>query len=388
MKSPSSTEPCRVRILSRLIFNALRYKYLKRRGRPSLLQSISIEVTNRCICRCLMCNIWKLQQTEPELSVEALKGLFSSPELRDLRELDITGGEPFLREDLEELFDMIADLKESHLPALRTLAVTTNGILTEKVLGVTSATLEKLNNKGVELVLACGLDAIGELHDTIRNHKGAWQALDKTISGLVELRKKHPNLILGIKSTIVPQNVSELNRISEYAKRNNLFTIVSPCIITGNRFANIELNQSLQFSDADKKLMVDFYAQPEFRWDGHRLTMLNFLKTGLSEKPCSAGFNTLFIRCNGDVFPCPITSTSHYLGNIAKSTLGSCMSSSTAVEFRKKIRRHPECLTCTEPGLERLGWVFEGAVFIRHILRMKNKELNTFIHHMGFDKYL
>ena len=376
----------RFRIVSKLLYNALRYRWLKFTGRPFPLEAISLELTHRCICRCRMCNIWQIPNSVSDLPLSTWTKLLSSPELCNLRELDITGGEPFLRSDLNELLNWICRAKPEQFPQLKTLAITTNGILTDRILEITSALAGPLRASGIDLVLACGMDAVGELHDDIRQLKGAWDKLNSTLLGLKQVREKHANLILGIKTTIIPANVQELERIASFAREHDLFTIISPCIITANRFGNVALKEELKFSAADLQAISRFYAGPLFAWSIHRQSMLNSLKTGTVKKPCSAGFNTVFVRHTGEVFPCPLLSDA--LGNVKDSRLEQLLANPLATRFRKKIGTFPECKVCTEPGLERIAWPFEGTACLRRLARSGFDDFVQLSRHMGLDKYL
>jgi molybdenum cofactor biosynthesis enzyme MoaA len=82
-----------------------------------------------------MCNIWRSPSDLPEFSAAEWLSLLDSPLLARLKELDITGGEPFLRSDLPELLVGMARLKGETLPQLRSIAITTNGFLTRQILG-------------------------------------------------------------------------------------------------------------------------------------------------------------------------------------------------------------------------------------------------------------
>lgn len=368
----------------RLLANGIRYRYLQATGNAVKPQAISLEITQRCIARCVMCNIWRSQETE-ELSIEEWVNLLSSPLLSDLRELDITGGEPFIRNDLLELITAISDLGGHHFQKIRSLAITTNGFLTQRVLNGTEMILEKLNPRGIHLVMALAMDGIGEVHDQIRNYKDAWKRVNETIQGLRHLREKSKNLILGLKTTVLPQNIDQLERISIYAEENGLFTIISPCIITENRYLNIDRKQDLIFSENDLKRMIHFYETGHFQWDFHRSKLLHYLKTGVMEKPCSAGFNYFFIRSNGEVYPCPLIQWR--LGNIREVGIEDLLHSKTASSFRKRVGRYPECRTCTEPGLERYALPFEGFAYLSLRMKMGKKEFLKLHHHMGLDKY-
>lgn len=375
-----------IRMFVRLLCNGLRYRLLKRTGKPCGLQAISLEITHRCICRCRMCNIWQIPADLPDLPLSAWIELLSSPQLRDLREIDITGGEPFLRQDLADLLEWICTAKPSRFPELRTVAITTNGLLTARILAIVAAQLAPMRQQGLDLVLVCGLDAVDTQHDQIRGHKGAWGKLQATIAALQDLRRSSPNLILGIKTTIQPLNVHELERIAQFARAEDLFTIISPCIITANRFGNLALRDSLTLSEAELQAVKRFYQGPSFAWSGHRLAMLEYLKSGRMKKPCSAGFNTVFVRHTGEVFPCPVIA--QRLGDIQQSSLADLLSRPTAVQFRKQIGTYPECQTCTEPGLERLAWPFEGWTCLRHLLHTGRHDFMRLAKHMGLDKYL
>ena len=61
----------------------------------------SIILTYRCPMQCKMCNIWKNPTDKhKELQAEELRIL---PQLKFI---NLTGGEPFVREDLEEIVDV------------------------------------------------------------------------------------------------------------------------------------------------------------------------------------------------------------------------------------------------------------------------------------------
>ncbi|WP_320055927.1 radical SAM protein [Desulfuromonas thiophila] len=369
---------------SRFLFNALRYRFHRLTGIAAPLQSISLEVTHRCICRCVMCNIWKIPNDVPDLPLTELIRLLSSPETRSLREIDITGGEPFLRDDLGSLLSWIAQAREDHFPRLKTIAITSNCILTDRVLSTVHDVIESLRDNGIDLVIVCGLDAVGAVHDQIRNCAGAWTKVRTTLAQLAAIRSQYPSLILGVKTTIIPQNVHELDDIAAFAKEQGLFTIISPRIITPNRFGNENLRENLNFSHDDLQAIQAFYQKPVFAWSGHREAMLGYFRSGTINKPCSAGFNTVFVRHTGAVYPCPLIPIS--LGNIKNKKLAVLLSSAKAARFRQRIKTFRPCKICTEPGLERLAWPYEGWTCLKFALKSP-AQFEELVRHMGMDKF-
>ena len=371
---------------ARLFLNGLDYRYRKRTGRPGRPQAMSLEVTHNCVARCIMCNIWRIPKDEPELSTDDWLKLLSSDLLSDVRELDITGGEPFLLDDIDILFSGISRLKNINLKRLQSVAVTTNGFLTERVLEKTEIILREFEKTGIDLVMVCAMDAVGDTHELIRNVRDAFNKVNNTINGLTALRDRYPNLITGLKTTILPVNIDELEDISKYAAGSGLFTIISPCIITGGRYLNKEIENNLVFSDKDKEKMIRFFKGSGFRWSFHAESLVRYLETGMIKKPCSCGFNYFFIRSSGEVFLCPLISKG--IGNIKNTPIESLFISKKAREFRKKVGNFPECLECTEPGLERYALPCEGFTYLRKLLKYGRKSFFELHSHLGLEKYM
>lgn len=347
---------------------------------------MSIEITHRCVAKCVMCNIWKIPQDVPDLPMNKWISLFSSSFFSDLRELDITGGEPFLRKDLVEIVRGLRGLKGSYLSKLGSIAITTNGLLSKAVLEGTEQMVHILGPGKVDLVIVCALDAAGDLHDRIRNHENAWVKVNETIQGLKKLRERVRNLIIGLKTTILPMNVNHLEGIVEYADSNGLFTIISPYIVTDGRYLNKGVEQHLAFSNEDIQLMTEFFITKRSRWRFHGETLVDLFRKGMVRKPCSCGFNYFFIRSTGEVFLCPLNSRTA-VGNISTTAIERLFHSTKANRIRREINRYPECRRCTEPGLERYALPYEGLSYLSILLRMGKEQFLELHTHLGLDKY-
>ncbi len=108
------------------------------------LKDLRISVTDRCNYRCQYCMpldeydwIDKTELLRFE-EIERLAGLFLRLGVEKLR---ITGGEPLVRKDLEQLIG-----KLSVLPGLKDLSLTTNGsFLAQKAVGLKEAGLSRIN---------------------------------------------------------------------------------------------------------------------------------------------------------------------------------------------------------------------------------------------------
>jgi MoaA/NifB/PqqE/SkfB family radical SAM enzyme len=378
--------PALWKLTGRLIVNGFRYRLRHISGIPGKPQAVSLEITRRCIARCIMCNIWKHPPQTPELAAQDWLELLSSDLFSSLIELDITGGEPFLRKDLPELLQGICALKRRHIPDLRSIAITTNGFLTHAVLDYTRTILPVLRRAGVDLVMVCAMDGIGPVHDVVRNFSGGWIRADTTIQGLSRLREAHSNLIVGLKTTIVPPNVDHLESISGYAADNGLFTIISPCIVTPGRYLNVDRAQDLAFTAGQIRKMKQFFRAGATLWTIHDRYLFRFLNTGVIHKPCSCGLNYFFIRSNGDLYLCPLIDGN--VGNIQHSAVKTLWRSAQAGRIRRRIGQFPACRTCTEPGLERYTLPCEGWTYLSQLFKLGKQRFLQMHFHMGMDKYL
>jgi MoaA/NifB/PqqE/SkfB family radical SAM enzyme len=370
----------------RLLKNGIRFRWQHIWGKPGTPQALSLEITHDCVARCVMCNIWKIPHNVPNLAISQWLELLSSDLFADIRELDITGGEPFIRDDLIDLFFGICELKHKCLPALRSIAVTTNGFLTDAVVSTVEDILPSFQKKGLDLVVVCALDAVGALHNQIRNYPDAWPKVSSTLEELALLRNRHPNLIVGLKTTILPLNIDELYKISEFAAAGGFFTIISPCIITEGRYLNPNRAEELSFRPEEVDQMIEYFSNDQLRWRFHAASLVDFYKTGTMKKPCSCGFNYFFVRSNGEIFLCPLIGES--VGNIMTTDISELFHSNKAGRIRKKIGKMPQCRTCTEPGLERYSLPYEGLHYLRLLLKMRRQDFFRLHEHMGLDKYL
>jgi len=375
---------------TRLIWNGLKFRgtgLTKAAAKPTV---ISLAVTNRCNSHCIMCNIWKRASEEAdiksrEMSREQIIGILSHPLLSELVELDLTGGEPHLREDLADIAIAIGGLKKSALPRLRSLIITTNGLLPPRIIANYQRILESLKGTDIDLVSVNSIDGIGETHDLIRGTRGAFELATQTLDGLLELRKDYPNFIIGIKTTIVPDNVNMLGAILDFALERGLFHIISPALFTEARFRNLEKRDTLALSTARYGDVLEFYRLDSLRTDYFYSTARDFLITGRKRWTCAALYNYLFIDFDGAVYPCEIIAEP--IGNVKEQDLAEIWQGTAARNWRHGIGKLECCRTCHEPGAIRYSAYAEGWSYLKFLAALGRHEFDETYHRGGFGKY-
>lgn len=157
-----------------------------------------LAVTYKCNSRCVMCDIWKIKDF-PEIAVEEFSQLPNS-----LRDINLSGGEPFLRPDLPAIVKIVSQT----CPRAR-LVISTNGFATDLILKQMKEILAIKPDIGV----AVSLDGVGEMHDQMRGMPGGFVKATNTVKELQKLGLK--NIRLGF--TITERNVKEMSKVYNLA---------------------------------------------------------------------------------------------------------------------------------------------------------------------------
>src|SRR4030043_2275910 len=98
------------------------------------------EITNRVNIRCRMCSLWKRGDKQKELSFAQIEKIVKNLEKLGVFMVSITGGEPFMRDDLADIIHMF----KQHGFVVRVL---TNGTISseDKIAKVMDAGLDNVS---------------------------------------------------------------------------------------------------------------------------------------------------------------------------------------------------------------------------------------------------
>jgi MoaA/NifB/PqqE/SkfB family radical SAM enzyme len=354
------------RVLPLLAMRTVVHKSRKVLGLATRPRSLTITITRRCNSRCIMCNIWRLGRRQEELPLAVITRFLSNPLFSQLVELDLTGGEPLLRQDLPELVGKVAQLKDHTLLSLRTVALASNGLLPEVVARGVGEILEAIQEK-FDLALVCSLDGLGEAHDRVRGVPGAYAKVRETISRLQKIKENSPNFWLGIKTTILPLNWDEIPGLREFAREQGLFHILSPVLFTPERFRNLASRDRLAVLPTFTKAMIELYSLDDLRDFYYSYVLVDTLTRSRRRVPCTAASDHFFIEGDGTIYPCPLLNFP--LGQIQTHALDDILASPQRQEIARKVGRLPTCASCLEPGCIRFSQASDGTSFLKFVLQ-------------------
>ena len=376
---------------ARLLGRALRFRLARMRAAPLKPEALSLAVTNRCNSRCVMCNMWRLSKEDPGMKGRELSGgeiidLLARPLFSPLVELDLTGGEPHLRDDLADIALGAAALKKQYLPRLQSIVITSNGLLPERVVANYRQVLKGLRGSGIDLVSVASIDGIGGTHDRIRGTRGAFRLATGTLGGMLELRKEFPNYQVGLKTTVLPDNIDALGEILDFARERGLFHIISPAFFTETRFRNTERRDTLELGpDAPEKLL-NFYNRREL-YTGYFYSRIRaFLASGKKSWTCTAAYNYLFVEYEGTVYPCELLPEP--IGSIREESPEAIWTGERAKHWRQRIGKAWPCRGCIEPGAVRYSAIAEGRSYLGFLRKLGRGKYTATLHGEGFTKYI
>jgi Fe-coproporphyrin III synthase len=252
------------------------------------LRRAILAVTNLCNSRCKTCSMWKNKKRE-EIDFKDLENFADGKIFQKIKFLTITGGEPLLRKDLDNIVNMF---KEKN-PSLH-ITILTNGLMPE-------LTYEKVKNMPRDVLITLSFNGNEQAHDETRGIKGNFKNLLKTIELLKSL-----NQPVSLIFTATKENYNQLLFAWDFAKKNNLNILFSPEMdygrlnCSGGRGLNPEQKEEVIFQ------LNKIYSERKRGFFDY--TYLLFFKKFYSNKiitnKCYAGTNSIYIDYSGDIYPC------------------------------------------------------------------------------------
>lgn len=283
--------------------------------------------TYRCNAKCHMCNIWQHptkigEEITPDIVAKLPKGL---------GRVNLTGGEPMLRNDIEEFVRILRERAEL-------VEISTNGYFTDRIIKIA----EKYPSK---VMFRISIEGLPKLNDELRGIKNGFDHALRTVLELGKTRVKD----YGFSIVICDKNAADL------------IAVYDLCCHLGIEFGNSTMHNSWYFHKYDNRLDNQELAvrtEKEFMkallqsarkdlrmrakdWfrSYFNLNILKHLEdTGNVMSSCCAGTDLFFVDPFGNVLPCNGTEEQWVMGNLKNQEWDDVWNSRHAEEIRTRVR--------------------------------------------------
>lgn len=298
----------------------------------------AIIVTYRCNARCHMCHTWKYPtKREEEIKVEDMEKLPSG-----LGAINITGGEPLLRKDIE---DIVAVLSKK----TKRIEISTNGYFTDRIVNIA----RKCRN----VTIRVSLGGLPKISNEVMGIKDGFDHGLRTILELKELRIKD----LGFAITVSEENVKSLMDLYYLAKamKVELATAVAHNSFYFHKFDNKINGKDLAIEEFGKLIKAFLKSRKIKDWFRAYFNygLIKFINGERRLLSCNAGNDLFFLDPYGEIYPCNVMKES--MGNIKEKSFDDIWEGERAREVREKVKNCP--LNCwmvgsAGPAMKRRIW--------------------------------
>ena len=286
----------------------------------------TVIVTYRCNARCTMCNRYKApSRPDEEISIETIK------KLPKMYFTNITGGEPFIREDLPDI------VRELYKKSDR-IVISTNGFFTDRIIKL----CEEFPNVGIRI----SIEGLEQTNNEIRGLNDGFNRGYSTLKKLVEM--KHPDVGFGM--TVQDKNAKDL--VALYDLSNEMGMEEAKNIIHDRPMV------AKEFEKLINKLLESKSPKKWFRaYFNHGL--INYIYGQKRLLPCDMAFDTFFIDPYGDVMPCNGTKCKEVMGNLNEQSWDELWNSEKAEKVRNVVRhcsRNCWMIGSVSPAMHKYIW--------------------------------
>lgn len=268
------------------------------RRRREIARTVDISVDTRCNMKCQHCSAETLKNGEPPMSVADYESLVKDLDRAGIVRLNITGGEPLLRRDLDGI---IRALK----PHRRYIKLQTNGVLLDR------ARILHLKRLGINAI-TISLDTMdAEEYAAFRGVRPKCHA--KILENISLVRQC--GLQISVSAVFTHQNLRSemLSRVIEFTRRSNITLLANVAAASGRW----QSRPDYLFDAGDRVFLEEMQGRyPHVRTDHDAFG-------------CPAAVRKIYITPQGEVLPCPFIHVSY--GNVRRRPLA---------EIIAKMRAH------------------------------------------------
>ena len=325
----------------------------------------TVIVTYRCNAHCQMCHTWqfpskKNEEVEPSL----LKKL---PE--ELKKINISGGEPALRDDLAEIVSILRNKS-------RNIDISTNGYFTER--------LVKVGRQYPDVAFRISVEGFPELNDRLRGINNGFEKGLRTVLTLKEIGVKNVGFGIVISDTnkedLLPLYAlcsrmelefgsSTLHNSFYFHKFNNVINDVAGTVLVIRKFIEALLTSKRRAL----KLRVKDWGRAYINYG-----LIRYVAGEKRAIACNAGKELFFLDPYAKVLACNGSDEPWIMGDLNEQTFHEIWNSSEAEVARGKVAdctKNCWMVGSARPAMRSHPWVPVLWILRNKIKLMMNRDI-------------
>lgn len=315
--------------------------------RRELPYKVTLVATYHCNFRCEMCSIWQ-KHSVGEMTPAEVESFFRKwPQFSWVH---LTGGELFMRRDLEDVVTAIVECDRS----LYLLNFPTTGWFGDR----TVALVERILRRGIgRLMTTISIDGPRELHDAMRGLPGSWDRGIETLRRLRAIGHRNFQVVAGMtlfakNASFVDATIDAIRAVVPDFERADLHLNIghesAHYFANSGYLADSRSHPVAEAIEAHRTAIGRQYHPVRFLEDRYQALVAQYYETHKSPLPCAALTSSCFIDPYWGLYPCSIWSES--LGNLRECDfdLSSLWESNRTRDVRTAVLNE-QCPHCWTP---------------------------------------
>jgi len=276
-------------------------------------RAVSFEITSRCNSNCIYCLADERIKTSKDIPTQKVKEILNELDMLGTWFLLLTGGEPFLRDDI---YEIVAHTEKHNFQT----QIFTNGMLIDE------KTAEKCS-KYKNISFQVSLDSANSKHHEY--NRGLDGSFDKAVQGIKNLTKY--GLTPRIATVVTPKNFDDMEANAEFLHSLGVdFVRITPVTCIGKAVKNKEkvflnFDKLKELGEIIIEINKKYGEELVFQVTPHMLQLdpdSPHLEKWNKKKMCGLGRSILHITSNGFAYPCILFVDDEFLlGDLKKEKL-------------------------------------------------------------------
>lgn len=273
-----------------------------------------------------MCDIWN-NPTEKSKEIKAADLKI----LPKVNFVNITGGEPFIREDLDEIVEVL-------FTKSKRVVISTSGWFEDRVIELA----KKFPNIGIRI----SIEGLSQKNDELRGRNGGFDKGLRTLLTLKDMGLKD----IGFGITVSNNNSADM--LSLYQLSKNLGMEFATAAFHNSyyfhKYDNVITNKDEVTGNFEKLIALQLKETHPKSWFRAFFNngLINYIEGNRRMLPCEAGMVNFFVEPYGDVYPCNGLEERYWkesMGNIFEvDSFSEIWESEQAQKVRELVRTCPK----------------------------------------------